>query len=158
MKNLWITEGRNGVMRRNEEVLCYCTILATLYTQCSQNRKLQGFFSFSVLCESTLGFFFFWNLKIYFKQYFFQYFFRAGKRQISFFNISVQTPTIISGSCFEVVYIIVVAFNFEARKWSNMNADNSNKFHICILFIFCEKNYISIRPFYLLKGKQYLET
>lgn len=39
-----------------------------------------------------------------------------------------------------------------------MNADECNRLHICILLIFYIKEFISISSFYLLKGKQYLET
>lgn len=84
--------------------------------------------------------------------------FRISKSQIYFFSINMQTTTIKSGSRFVEVCIILVAFNFEDRKWSRMNADKCNKLHICILFIFYIKEFISISLFYLLKGKQYLET
>lgn len=84
--------------------------------------------------------------------------FRISKSQIYFFSINIQTTTIKSGSCFVEVCIIPVAFDFEDRKWSSMNADKCNKLHICILFILYIKEFISISSFYLLKEEQYLET
>lgn len=84
--------------------------------------------------------------------------FRKSKSHIYFYSINIQTTTIKSGSYFVEVCIIVVAFNFEDRKWSSMNADKCNKLHICILLILYIKEIISISSFYLLNGKQYLET
>jgi len=117
--------------------------------------KQEAFFScfHSASHKSTLGLF-----PLKFKIILQRVFFRVSKRQIYFFNTNIQTTTIKSGSCFEVMCIILAAFNFEDRKWSGMNADKCNQFHICILFIFYKKDFISISLFYLLKGKQCLEA
>lgn len=146
-------------MRRQKEVLCYYRILATSHKLWSWNRKLVSCFH-SAPHKSALGLFYLKLKNIYTSNSFFfsLVFFRVSKRQTSVFNTNVQTSTIKSGSCFEVVRIILVAFNFEGRKWSSTDADKSNKFHICILFIFYGKDFISMSSFYLLKGKQHLEN